>query len=153
MNRNSILIACATNDRENLINDHFGEAKYFMIYRLYPDRWEHVETITNQVTGEYDHSEGGAHHHRHGHGHSSGHGEGDKAMAILENFKERQADVFISRRFGPNIVTVRQYILPVVIRNGETLEEGLRLCQEYFKQLVQQLNVPPRERKHLILSS
>ncbi|HHJ10373.1 MAG TPA: hypothetical protein ENK25_05715 [Bacteroidetes bacterium] len=147
MNRNSILIACATNDQEKLIEDHFGEARYFMIYKIGPGQWEHVETIPNRVAGEHDHPDRGRHHHRHGHG------EGAKARNILEHFRERKVDVFLSRQFGPNIVIIRQYVLPVVIRNAETLQEGMSLCKMYFPDLVRQLDLPPGERKHLVLTA
>ncbi len=151
MSRNSILIACATNDQEKLIEDHFGEARYFMIYRLGPGQWEHMETISNRVAGEQDPPGGAGHHHRHGYGH--GHGEGSKARDILEHFRERKVDVFMSRQFGPNIVIIRQYVLPVVIRNASTLEEGLSLCKMHFPQLIKQLELCAGERKHLVLTA
>ncbi len=159
MDKDSILIACATNDEKHLVNEHFGEAGYFMIFRMDREKWEHIETIPNKVAGEHDHEDPGwpgHHRHRHGHGpglgQGMGHGEGPKARAILDHFRERKVDVFMSRQFGPNIVIVRQYVLPVVIRHIEKVEEALQLCRENYQQIIQQLNVPAEERKHIVLS-
>jgi len=142
-----ILIACATDDQKTFVPDHFGEARYFMLYRLTPEGWEHVKTLEN-VARE---GEGHGHHHHHGHGHGHGHGEGAKAQAILEHFREEHVDVFASRRFGPNIVKINKYVLPVVIREAKTLEEGLEACRSHYDEMVQRLEQPVEGRKHLVI--
>ena len=141
---NSFLVACATNDKQTFIPDHFGEAKYFMLYRLTREGYEHVKTLVNRARD----GEGHGHHH-HGHGH--GHGEGGKARAILDHFREEHVDVFISRRFGPNIVHISKVVLPVVIRQGETLEDGLEALRSRFDELASLLAMPPEARKHLVI--
>ncbi len=142
---NSFLVACATNDKQTFILDHFGEAKYFMLYRLTVEGHEYVKTLLNNAREEEEHG----HHHGHGHGH--GHGEGGKARAILEHFREEHVDVFISRRFGPNIVHISKVVLPVVIRQGETLEEGLEAVRSRFDEVASLLAMPPEARKHLVI--
>ncbi len=153
-NKDSIKIACATVDQKSLINDHFGEAKYFMIYKLTPGGWELIRTIQNRTAGEEE-RRGHGHGHRHGYSpgehHGHGHGEEAKAGFILEHFRADQVDVFLSRRFGPNIVKIKEYVLPVVIRGVETVEDALSLCREHYQDLVKQLNITPHERKHLVL--
>ena len=143
----SILVACATDDQETFIPDHFGEAKYFMLYRLTPEGYEHVKTLTNRARE----GEGHGHHH-HGHGHGHGHGEGGKAQAILKHFREEHVDVFISRRFGPNIVHIGKVVLPVVVRDAVTLAEGLEACRVRYDEVVSLLTAPPERRKHLVIS-
>ena len=137
-----ILVACATDDQKTFIPDHFGEARYFMLFRLTEERWEHVRTLTNTSREGEEH---GDHHHGHGHG------EGAKAQAILEHFREAHVDVFISRRFGPNIVRISRYVLPVVIRGGATLEEGLTVCREHYGRITALLALPVKDRKHLVI--
>ncbi len=143
---NSMLVACATDDQKTFVPDHFGEAKYFVLYRLTPEGWEHVKTLSNQVR------EGHGHGHQHHHGHGHGHGEGWKAKAILEHFREEQVDVFVSRRFGPNIVHINKFVLPVVFRREGSIEEGLEACRSRFDELAEMLALPPEERRHLVIS-
>jgi predicted Fe-Mo cluster-binding NifX family protein len=147
---NSLIIACATDDQETFIPDHFGEAKYFMLYRLMPEGWEHVKILENNAREGEAH---GHHHHGqgHGHGHGHGHGEGAKAQAILEHFREEQVDVFVSRRFGPNIVRINKYVLPVIVREAVTLEEGLEACRRRYQELAERLSLPVEVRKHLVI--
>jgi len=90
--------------------------------------------------------------HHHGPGHGHGHGEGWKAKAILEHFREEQVDVFISRRFGPNIVHINKFVLPVVFRREGSIDEGLEACRSRFDELAEMLALPPEERKHLVIS-
>lgn len=87
-------------------------------------------------------------HHRHGHGHG---GEA-KIIYILEHFRNEQVDVFLPRRFGSNIIKIREYIFPVIIRGEETPEDALSLCREHKQYLIKRLNISPHKRKHLILS-
>ena len=141
-----ILVACATDDKITFIPDHFGEARYFMLYRLMPEGWKHVKTLANTAREVEEHG-----HHHHGHGHGHGHGEGAKAEAILEHFRDEQVDVFISRRFGPNIIHINRYVLPVVIRQGETIEEGLEVCRDLYDKLTARLAIPVGQRKHLVI--
>ncbi len=140
----SIRVACATDDQVTFVAGHFGEAKYFVLYRLGRTGWEVEEVLENRAR------EGAGHHHEHGHGH--GHGEGRKARAILEHFREKKVDVFASRRFGPNIVVISQYVLPVVVRGRETLEEGLEALRSHYDVLVERLREPAGERKHLVIT-
>jgi predicted Fe-Mo cluster-binding NifX family protein len=143
---NSLIIACATDDQETFIPDHFGEAKYFMLFRLMPEGWEHIKTLENIARDVEEHG-----HHHHGHGHGHGHGEGAKAQVILEHFREEQVDVFVSRRFGPNIVRINKYVLPVVVREAVTLEEGLEACRRHYREMTERLNLPVEVRKHLVI--
>ncbi len=144
MERNSILVACATDDEQTFVPDHFGEARYFVLYRLTREGWEKVEVLPNRARE-------GEHHHGHGHGRHHGHGEGRKARAILEHFRDKKVDVFVSRRFGPNIVVIGEYVLPVVVRGRETLEEGLEALREHYDEVVARLAQPPEERRHLVI--
>ncbi len=141
-----LIIACATDDQETFISDHFGEAKYFMLYRLMPEGWEHVKILENNAREGEEHG-----HHHHGHGHGHGHGEGAKAQAILEHFREEDVDVFVSRRFGPNIVRINKYVLPVIVREAVTLREGLEACRRRYEELTERLRMPVEERKHLVI--
>ncbi len=117
-----------------------------MLFRLMPEGWEHIKTLENTAREVEEHG-----HHHHGHGHGHGHGEGAKAQAILEHFREEHVDVFTSRRFGPNIIRINKYVLPVVIREATTLTEGLEACRVRFEELVQRLAQPVDKRKHLVI--
>jgi len=134
----TILVACATNDKKHLVDDHFGEAAFFMIFQLNDEVATEIATIENTAASdqEEDHSHGG----------------GAKAKAIIEHFKTYNVDVFISRQFGPNIKKIRKHVLPVIMKTKLTIQDDLDLCRARLSDIKELLAKPPQERKHLTLN-
>jgi predicted Fe-Mo cluster-binding NifX family protein len=95
MTEQSVIIACATNDKKELVNDHFGEATWFMLFKLSKKNISEIKSIKNKTASESEEEE-----------HS--HGAAKKAKAIIEHFKSENVDIFLSRQFGPNIKRIKK---------------------------------------------
>jgi predicted Fe-Mo cluster-binding NifX family protein len=139
MTEQSVIIACATNDKKELVNDHFGEATWFMLFKLSKKNISEIKSIKNKTASESEEEE-----------HS--HGAAKKAKAIIEHFKSENVDIFLSRQFGPNIKRIKKEVLPVIIRGSETIKSDLELCRTNFDTLLNRLAEPADSRKHLVFT-
>ncbi|GEM_PF-2313550 len=107
-----MLVACATNDNINLIDDHFGDATYFDIYEVNKADYVLKESIVNNTTSDQ-------------------HSDPKKAKQILELLHSNGIHLLVNKAFGANITTVNKFLLPVVIR-VDSIEEILKLIQNSF---------------------
>ena len=103
-----IKIACATDDERELSKDHFGSAKFYLIYELHCETGEitFLEKIINTTEEE------------------RGHGDPEKAQGISGLMKE--IDVLVGLVMGTNITRIRKRFVPIISRKkdiGETLEK------------------------------
>ena len=109
-----MLIACATDDKVNLINDHFGDAKYFNIYKLEKEKYELVESVDNNTT-------------------SDRHADPNKAKQILQLLNSKGVQILMNKAFGPNIKIVNRFLLPVVIRENTILNAINQIQNSFYK--------------------
>jgi predicted Fe-Mo cluster-binding NifX family protein len=129
---NKMKIAMATDDGENFIDRHFGDANMYKIYKLRPDEVKYIKTIENTVDEE-----------------EKIHADPKKAKGIANLLKEEGVQLVASRAFGPNIKRIRKKFVCIVI--GEyNLEKGLDLIQKNFDAIVAEWN-KGKARKHLVL--
>jgi predicted Fe-Mo cluster-binding NifX family protein len=129
---NKMKIAMATDDGENFIDRHFGDANMYKIYKLRPDEVKYIKTIENTVDEE-----------------EKIHADPKKAKGIANLLKEEGVQLVASRAFGPNIKRIRKKFVCIVI--GEyNLENGLDLIQKNFDAIVAEWN-KGKDRKHLVL--
>jgi len=129
---NKMKIAMATDDGENFIDRHFGDANMYKIYELRPDQVKYIKTIENTVDEE-----------------EKIHADPKKAKGIANLLKEEGVQLVASRAFGPNIKRIRKKFVCIVI--GEyNLEKGLDLIQKNFDAIVSEWN-KGKDRKHLVL--
>ncbi len=98
-----MIVAYATNDKETIIKDHFGDAKYFSLYEVIEEEVKFIRIIENSARLEE-----GSH--------------AKKAMNILDLFKVHNVEVLVNRSFGTNLKIVDKYLLPVIIRKSLIIE-------------------------------
>jgi len=127
-----LLVAFATEDGENLNNDHVGMAKYFYVYRFSNGKEELVERRENmKFKGDE----------------SMKHGDPEKAKATssaLEN-----VDVLVGRKFGPNLLRLLKKFVCTVVRT-DTITNAIVAVHNSMESIVEQKN-KGEDRKHIVL--
>lgn len=128
-----LLVAFSTHDGENLVtDDHAGMAKYFDVYKFSDEGIEFVERRENSKYGGDE---------------SAKHGDPKKAKASLSALED--LDVWVNRRFGPNVPRLLKKILCVVVI-VDTIAEGIELVQANLDAVAEQC-AKGEDRKHLVL--
>ncbi len=126
-------VAFATNDGKHFIDDHFGDAKMFLVYELSPNGSKYVETIENTSEREGEHEEH--------------HGDPKKAQGIGQLMKQHGVQVLAGKAFGPNIVRMNPQFV-IVLMNDPDIEHALRRLEQNYDLLVERWN-QGESRKHL----
>ena len=98
-----MIVALATNDKETIIKDHFGDAKYFSLYNVFDSEAEFIGLVENTARlQEGSHKE--------------------KAIYILDILNTNNVNVLVNRSFGTNLKIIVKYLLPVIIRKNLIIE-------------------------------
>lgn len=105
-----MIIASATNDKDTIIKDHFGDAKFFAIYEVLEDSICFIDVIDNTSRLEE-----GSH--------------TEKANNIIKLLKQNNVDILVNRAFGSNLKIIDKYLLPIIIRKT-FIKDSLFLIQE-----------------------
>ena len=94
----SIIIACGTDDGVNFTDEHFGSAKYYLLYSLDPDTGEtrFLEKQENTTPEEETH------------------GDPKKARSISGLMDG--VDVLVGKAMGTNITRMRKKFVPIISR-------------------------------------
>ncbi len=108
--------AVATDDGSDLIDRHFGDAKYYYIYRLTPGGMDFVKKIENKTEEERQHA------------------DPVKAKGVTGTLKKENVQVAVSRVFGPNIKRIKKNFV-CVAAPGKTMEETLEILKNRFSDL------------------
>jgi len=125
------IIACATDDRKNLVDRHFGDAERYELYRYSGDDFIHEATVENTVSEE------------------KGHGDSVKAKNIGALLRDYGVKVLVSRQFGANLAKVRRGFVPVIAR-VVTIEAALELLRAHASEVEGEYQ-RGEERDHLVL--
>lgn len=109
----SLRVACATNDGQTFMKEHFGDAKYYMVYTIHADSVKPSCIIDNTTSEE---------------------GEGEhaaprKAGTIRALLQQHGVQVVVSKAFGPNIIRIKKHFVCVKV-GVETLQEGVDLVRD-----------------------
>ena len=122
--------AFAADDEKHFTASHFGDAEFYLLYVLNKDEAKYVGKIDN-TSIETD-----------------AHADPEKAKSVSRIMKKKGVQVLVSRRFGPNIVRVKNHFVPVLVRQKE-IEEGLKVVQDNLEVINEQWNKDSSQRKHL----
>ncbi len=91
--------AFATDDGESFTKEHFGSAKYYLIYDYNSNKnLEFIEKIEN-TTGEEEK-----------------HGDEEKARRVMSLMMSKGVKIFVAQIMGPNITIIRKRFVPVISR-------------------------------------
>jgi predicted Fe-Mo cluster-binding NifX family protein len=128
-----IIVACATDDGKRFIDEHFGNAKFYKIYKIDKENITFIKDIINTT----DEEEEGVH------------ADPVKARGIVGILKNENVQAGVSKRFGPNIVKVKKHFVPVVLKE-EFIENGLEKVKNNYNCILDLYN-QGEKRKHLVL--
>lgn len=117
----ALRIACATDDGENFINRHFGDADYYYIYELDEKKAEFITKIDNNSVEEEKHA------------------DPKKAKSVVQILKKEDVQCGVSCAFGPNIKRVKKQIVPIIMENNN-IEEGLKSLVSKFSDIEKSWN-------------
>ena len=92
-----MLLACATDDHINLIDDHFGDAKYYDVYRMTEENIMFVKSVPNNVVNHI-------------------HPDPSKGKKILKLLMDEGVKFLINKAFGVNIKIIKKQLIPVIAR-------------------------------------
>ena len=128
----SLIVACATDDGENFITRHFGDADYYYLYKLNEEKAELITKIANNSVEEEEHA------------------DPKKAKSIVSILKEKDVQCGVSCAFGPNIKRVKKHIVPIIIEN-DSIEEGLQNLIDNYNE-IEKLWDKGKEREYMKIS-
>lgn len=126
-----LTVALATNDGQNFINKHFGEANKYQIYEFNNDNYKYIKSIQNNSITEEKHA------------------DPKKAKSIVQILKKEGVQVICNLAFGANIKRVKKKFVPVITSKSE-LEQGLKELLENYDQILQLWNAG-KKREYLNL--
>lgn len=127
-----LLVAFSTNDGENMLHKHAGQASGFDIYRFSNGGTEFLERRDNS---EYKGHE------------TKKHGDPKKAWATLEALSG--VHVLVAKTYGPNLPRLLRKLLCVVVR-VQKISDALEIIKKKLEVLLKEYE-KGEARKHLVL--
>ncbi len=106
-------VAVATDDGENFVARHFGDAEFFDVYDVSPEGFEFVQRVVNRTEEE------------------EGHADPKKAKGIVGILKKQGVNVGLTMIFGPNIKRIKSKIVCVLTAQNKVCD-GLEMIQGNF---------------------
>ncbi|MGM0508710.1 MAG: NifB/NifX family molybdenum-iron cluster-binding protein [Fusobacteriota bacterium] len=131
-------VACATDNGKKIKKDHFGDAKYYQIYRLSKKEIKYIKKISNP---------------KNNHEHEDDHVTGDpkKANEISKILKKNGINVMLGYQIGPNIVRMKKKFVPVISRKLD-IDESLKDLQKVLENIFKEYK-KGKSRSHIILKN
>ena len=123
-----LICAFASNDGKEFIKEHFGESRYYHIYKVDEAGASFIKKIRNLSVEEKVHA------------------DPSKARSVASILKGENVQVVVARRFEPNIKRIRLKFAYLFINQG-TVEDGLKKVGEKLEQLRDQLSKIATSRK------
>ena len=127
-----LLIAFTTDDGENMIKDHAGQAKYFDVYRFSDEKAEFLERRDNS---KYKGAE------------TMKHGDPKKAQATLKALNG--VHVLVAKMYGPNLPRLLKRLLCVVVRT-QKISDAVKVVKNNVGTVLE-AHQKGEARKHLVL--
>jgi len=127
-----LLVAFGTDDEKKLNDDHVGKAKFFLVYRFSNKNYKFLEKRINPKFKENE---------------SLIHGDPEKAKSVAGVLKG--IDVLVGKKFGPNIVRMKNKFVCVIVRE-ETIQKALEIVSENLD-VIDKEKQKGEKRGHLVL--
>jgi predicted Fe-Mo cluster-binding NifX family protein len=125
-------IAFSTDDGENLIKEHAGQAKYFDVYTFSNGDATFLERHDNS---KYKGDE------------TMKHGDPKKAKATMEALNN--VDVLVAKMYGPNLPRLLKKLLCIVVRTNK-ITDAIEILKKYIGKIQEEYQ-KGESRKHLVL--
>ena len=129
---NEMMVAVATDNSENFIDRHFGDAKYFDIYKLTKSSAQFIKRVENVIEEQEDI-----------------HAHPEKARGVAGLLKKENVTVVISKIFGPNIKRIQKNFV-CVIMNDESIKAALDRINHSWDNILEEWG-KGADRNHCIL--
>ncbi len=113
-----LIIAFATDDKQNFTKEHFGEAKEYLVYEITKDSSDLIQIVENISPEE------------------KMHGDPNKARGVAHLLKPFSVTVLVNSAFGMNIVKMQQKF--VVILSNDNIETTIKIIQTKFDTIVEE---------------
>ena len=130
-----VKIAIATDQEKRLTNEHFGDAKQYIVYQIDKHSVKKIGIIENTTEAEKEHE----HHH----------GDPSKAQGIGKLMKNNNIQVLVGKVFGPNIKRMLKDFI-IVLVNDENSDLAAERIRQNFDKIIE--NMQNKEnRQHINL--
>ncbi|MBN2662463.1 MAG: hypothetical protein JXR68_02335 [Bacteroidales bacterium] len=129
----NFLVGFATDDGINMVNKHYGDAEYYLIYEISETKAVFIEKKQN-TTDEND---------------EAYHGDPNKANKIGNIMNGVQ--ILCNKQFGKNIVRMSKKFVPVLF-DIDNIEEAIKIIHSRFSEIEEAWNLG-KNRKHLSFKS
>ncbi len=107
------IVAFATDDGKLFMNRHFGDAKFYLIYKISKSEIQFVEKVENTTTPEMQHA------------------DPQKAKGIVDLLKKKGVQVLVTKNFGPNIDRIKSVFVCVYISEN-SIDEATKTIQKHL---------------------
>ena len=112
-----LIIAFASNDEKHLVDDHFGEAKVYLVYEIGEGYVKLLNIVSNTSPEEQKHA------------------DPNKAKGVAGLLKPYGAQVLVNKAFGGNIKRMQTKFV-CILSKLETIEESIKNIQTHFQDVV-----------------
>ena len=128
-----IILVCATDNKIDFSDEHFGSAKYYLFYEFDLEKKNMVflKSINNYTPQEEEEK----------------HGDPKKAKSVSELLEN--VSVFVANKYGPNIKRIKKRFVPIVSR-GKNIEKTLSRIKEINHQIKTEIEKENRLDKNII---
>ena len=124
-----IIIAVGTDDLVTLRKGHFGDSKYFIIYKISKSGWKRLKVLKNKVK-EFE---------------EINHGDPEKFKQVIKQLKE--VDMLVAWAMGPNYIRIRDqsnkvpYIVKGEARRTRKIDDALKEIVENFDNIANDISL------------
>lgn len=126
---NKLTVAFATDDGENYIERHFGDARFYDIYEIGENTAEFIKRIENTVDEEEVQA------------------DPKKARGIANLLLQKNVNVVVSKIFGPNIKRIKKKFVCIVMNDKKIAHSIDHICDR-IETVVDEWE-KGKDRKHL----
>ena len=114
-----LIVAFATDDKQNLTKEHFGEAKKYLVYEITKSNSELLNTVRNESPEE------------------KMHGDPNKAKGVAHLLKPLKVQVLVNKAFGRNITRMQQKFV-VILSNNMSIDKTIQELQSQFDSIAKE---------------
>lgn len=114
-----IIVAFATDDKQNLTKEHFGEAKEYLVYEISKTDAVLIKTVPNRSPEE------------------KMHGDPNKAKGVAHLLKPLKVQVLVNKAFGRNITRMQQKFV-CILSQKNNIQEEIKIIQSQFNSVVEE---------------
>ena len=112
-----LIIAFASDNERHLIDDHFGEAKAYIVYEIGKEDVKLLNIVSNTSPEEQKHA------------------DPNKAKGVAGLLKPYGAQVLVNKAFGGNIKRMQTKFV-CILSKADTIEESIKNIQTRFQDIV-----------------